>query len=284
MSLLKSVARLPLQGLLRIPALRRRLIFEVAHHYFAELQIRVPLAESIHCPIPSPDAWYSFTEIFVRGEYQRAFDHLPLPDRWIDLGCHAGYFSLFLVYLRARAAMTGPFQALLVDADRRVSAGLETLIQENRLAERFKFVCGAIASGRGARTFQERGQMGSSIVPDAAGGPSRAVPVLTPDKILEAFPPPYDLIKVDIEGAELDFLADYGAVLQPAKHLLLEWHSWQTGSWPGGSSQSAGGALAQIEAAAHRAGFGFVADIVPPQAVMVNQAPQQCGVKLYRKV
>jgi FkbM family methyltransferase len=279
MSLLKSVARLPVQGLLRIPALRRRVIFELTQQYFAELQIRVPLMERIHCPVPSPDAWYSFTEIFVRGDYQPAFHHIPLPGRWIDLGCHAGYFSLFVLWLRARAGLAGPFQALLVDADRRVSPGVEILIRENRLTEHFKFVYGAIASGRGVRTFQERGQMASAIVRDAAGEPSQAVPILTPDKILEAFPPPYDLIKVDIEGAEFDFLADYGPVLQQAKHLLLEWHSWQTGS-----GQGADGALPQIEAAAQQAGFGFVADIVPPQAVMLNQSPQQCGVKLYRKV
>ena len=46
---------------------------------------------------------------------------------------------------------------------------------------------------------------------------------------MDEHPPPYDLIKCDIEGAEWDFMQNYGAVIRKTNFLLLEWHSWHSG-------------------------------------------------------
>ena len=52
---------------------------------------------------------------------------------------------------------------------------------------------------------------------------------------MRLLPPPYDLVKIDIEGAEADFLRAYPKVLSATRHLLMEWHSWHTGG--GGPEQ-----------------------------------------------
>src|SRR6516165_7517463 len=53
----------------------------------------------------------------------------------------------------------------------------------------------------------------------------RRVRVIPPAEILAALPPPYDLIKIDIEGAEGDFIEAYRTVHAHAAAILMEWHS-----------------------------------------------------------
>ena len=45
------------------------------------------------------------------------------------------------------------------------------------------------------------------------------------DKLLAALPPPYDLVKLDIEGAEYDFVRSYGAICRAARAMVVEWHA-----------------------------------------------------------
>ena len=39
----------------------------------------------------------------------------------------------------------------------------------------------------------------------------------------------YDLVKVDIEGSEWEFLEYYKGILENTRYLILEWHSWHCG-------------------------------------------------------
>jgi hypothetical protein len=41
--------------------------------------------------------------------------------------------------------------------------------------------------------------------------------------------PPYDLVKIDVEGAEYDFLLPYNEILSSTNSLIIEWHSWHRG-------------------------------------------------------
>jgi hypothetical protein len=52
----------------------------------------------------------------------------------------------------------------------------------------------------------------------------REVPVLDAEQICAMFPPPYDLVKLDIEGAEWDFLSGYRSVLDHTRFVLMEYH------------------------------------------------------------
>jgi FkbM family methyltransferase len=248
MSSVRRFLKAPLTAMLAWTPIRRRLIFDVRQYYYAELENQIPLGNGLSCPLAFLDAWSSFSEIFVEGEYAPAFDRVPLPERWLDLGCHAGFFSLYVAWQRAQAGLR-PGTALLVDADSRMAAAVARLVERNNLSSHFRFLQGAIAPGSGHLDFRERGHMSSSIS-DGRGtfedGTRTRVSVLTPHALTQTFPPPYDLVKVDIEGAEYDFATNYDAVLEATRAVLIEWHS------AGDETLQ----VAKLCAELHRRGFG----------------------------
>ena len=86
---------------------------------------------------------------------------------------------------------------------------------------------------------------------------SYSVDILKVKEILQALPPPYDLIKCDIEGSEWDFIGHYPEILQNSKYLLMEWHSWHNG----------GGSLTQISEKLQEFGFSILKSSYPTKAL-----------------
>lgn len=263
--LLKKAALAPL----RIEPVRSRIAFWLNQQHYPELDIRVPLSHGLFCPIYSPEFWCSFSEIFVNAEYAPALDRMALPNRWLDLGCHAGFFSLYLEWRRRKAGLTDPAQCLLVDADACLEQSVTRLAAANHLP--FRFLHGGIGPGGSHMAFTKRSFMASSASNiDADGGVQRSIPVLRTEQLEAAFPGSLDLVKVDIEGSEYDLLENYAALLARSRFLLLEWHSWHRGG---------GGQLQLIErACAH--GFKAPDEITHAHEVAPGK---QCGVLLFEK-
>lgn len=269
---IRTVAKVPLNALLELQFLRRQIIFELNQRYYSELEIAVPLGFELSCPVSFPDAWASFTEIFVDSEYSSAFETIPLPDRWLDLGCHAGFFSLFIAWTRAKKALPPSFKALLVDGDNRVQQQVERLISINKLEGRMLFQHGLISDREGPQEFVERSHMASSRCRTGLpSGTTLLVKTVNAAKLLSLLAPPYDLVKVDLEGGEYDFLTAYKPVLEATSFLLLEWHSWHAG----------GGGAAGVLEMARDSGFELVAEVVAAHDVMIGAELQQCGVFLF---
>jgi FkbM family methyltransferase len=244
----RQLLKTPLLALLGWPAFRRRVMFELQQRYYDEFSNMVPLGHGLQCPLTFREGWHSFAEIFVQGEYDRPFEQLPLPARWVDIGSHAGFFSLYVAWRRARAGCSDPGSALLLDADSRMAMPVGELLRVNGLTERFQFLHGMVACGEGDRAFRERAVMASSAAGiGASEGRCTSVPVVGAAEILARFPPPYDLVKIDIEGGEYDFVAAYEPVLNAATRILLEWHSWHPG----------GGGAVQILEELQRRGFSL---------------------------
>ena len=141
----------------------------------------------------------------------------------------------------------------------------------NGLNGSFAFEQGAVSRRTGELRFREAGFMSSAAV-ELGGeeGVEVTVPVLPQERIIQLFPPPYDLVKIDVEGSELDFLEAYDAVLSATSHLILEWHSWHSG----------GGGETQIREVVARVGFVTIHDLIPAHAVKHNGQPARCGVLL----
>jgi FkbM family methyltransferase len=270
----RRAAKVPLDALLRFGPLRTRLAFELRQHYFQDLDCNVPLGHGLTCPAYSWDALSSFGHIFLHNEYGRAFDRIPLPQRWVDIGCYAGYFSLFTTWLRLQRGLSAAVEALLIDADSRSPGAVNRLIELNRLQGRFRFLPGLIWRETGVHNFVERAFQTSSVATDRPmSGVVRQVSTLAPGQILEALPPPYDLIKVDIEGGEYDLALGYAEVLRSARHLILEWHSWHPG----------GGGEAQLRGLFEGLGFRFVDHLVRPEEEEHRQKERLSGVHLYSR-
>lgn len=272
---LRTVVKAPMNVLLKAESFRRRIIFELVHHYYKDLGITVPLGNGLRCPISFIEAWSSFSEIFIEAEYAGAFEAMPLPSKWIDLGCHAGFFSLYVIWKRAQQGLPRNFRALLIDGDSRVKAPVEALIKVNGLAEQLRFEHGLISAHGSAQRFVERSHMASSLSYDEHLDTNAAlVRTLTETQITEMLPPPYDLLKVDIEGAEFDLLAHYKDLIASTKYLLLEWHSWHPN----------GGDKEQVRQLVCQQGFQPVCEISAPRTVEIEGKPQQCGILLFSRL
>jgi FkbM family methyltransferase len=204
---------------------RRQIINFIRRKHYNEINIRIPVGEKLLCPVCFPESWVSFNEIFFHNEYEEAFKRIPMPKRWLDLGCHAGYFSLWVLWRYGKNRSQDAFSALLVDADLRAIEATREMIEINCLEDKFFLRHGVISQNPQER-FRKKSYMDSSVIRDNNYDDGCViVKTLEPEQILSILGPPYDLVKVDIEGGELDFLASYGVVINSSKYILMEWHS-----------------------------------------------------------
>jgi FkbM family methyltransferase len=273
MSVLKKLIKAPLIACVDWEPFRRRTIFELQRRHYADLGNRIPLGGGLTCPLLFPQAWDSFAEIFVHGEYARAFDYVPLPDRWIDLGCHAGFFSLYVVWRRACTGEQDLGAGLLVDADSRMSRAISELISLNGLAANLRFAHGIITSEQQTARFHERSCMASSAEEIAPRESVTEVRVLTARSLMAVMSPPYDLVKVDIEGAEYDFVTGYEPILQASRSVLLEWHSWTSGA----------AVVQELTSELARRDFCLLRELSPGRIVKVDGAQRHTGLLLFQR-
>lgn len=265
MSLQKLISKM-----LVTPEIRRRLAFSLRQDYWEDMDMLVPIGDGLVCPIARRDYLNCFEGVFFGDEYWPAFQRIELPKRWLDLGCHAGFSSLLMYSMRRKKKLTEDVQALLVDGDARVKLQIDRIIQRNKLEGKFQFRHGAISAQPGEVVFEEAPIMSSSVKALGSGvGNLRSVPVMTADDLVAALPGPYDLVKIDVEGSEYDFLTHYEKVLRQTRYILMEWHSWHNG----------GGGLETIHKAIRDAGFKVLLE--PVHSHPTDGDPTRfCGVLL----
>jgi FkbM family methyltransferase len=257
-------------NLFKIPEFRHRISFQVGYRCLSDLNLSIPLGHGVCLPWFDQEVGSSFSEIFLEQEYAALFRYMSPPTRWVDLGAYAGFFSAWICWNRNRMRMrdSAP-EALLIDADQRSEALIDALRRANNLSSNFSFRYGAIAQGTGTCRFVPRSYMSSSLASMAAPSEQGSeVPILTAQKILAFFPPPYDLVKVDIEGGEYELLSYYRQLLVQCDFLIMEWHSWHAG----------GGGLAQLRELAAAACFKQLAELQPPRDVPRGQT----GILLFQ--
>ena len=160
---LRHFAKFPFRKLIGIEAIRKRIIFELRHEYHHEFNTNVSLGHGLTCPIYHWEEWASFTHIFFEEEYARAFHQMPLPTRWLDIGCYAGFFTLYTAWMRQKKGMGNDFECLLIDGDSRCEAAVGKLVQLNDLAAQVQFRHGVIGQDAAQQDFVEREFMTSSL-------------------------------------------------------------------------------------------------------------------------
>jgi FkbM family methyltransferase len=166
----------------------------------------------------------------------------------LDVGGYLGWFTL----LAARAV--GPQgRVIVVEANPQSQEMLEQNVGRNGFGDRVTLHRTAVADQPGAATFYWDASDGSSsglTVPDNVGG-SYEVPVATIDSLLEAEPLP-DVVKIDIEGAEVSALKGMRATFASAKpgmKLFVELNP--------GALANAGTSSDALLAELREAGFGI---------------------------
>ena len=198
---MKRILNLLFFKLIQLTKFRSRIITIIKSHYYKELENNIPLEGNLYCPILYESSFCSFNEIFAQGEYKHFINKIDLPEKWLDLGCHLGHFSLQLNSLR-RSAGKKLGKGLLIDADSRIIDSIDKTIEINSLETYFKFKSGVLGSSKNI-FFYEDDFMSSSNIESIR---KHAKKLITENEIINLLAPPYDLVKVDIEGGEYEFL------------------------------------------------------------------------------
>ena len=271
---IRKFLKLPLTTALRAAFFRKRAAYHFRYEYFADLELSIPLSHGFWCPILGLDTLYSFSEIFVTGEYGSFLSDIPLPRRWVDLGCHAGYFTLYLAWQHAVAGSEEDWRALLIDADPRAEVLTQKTLKQNSLLRQGEFRTGLISNRTGELDFALREGMLSSVDATTGGIQSmRRVRVIPPGEILAALHPPYDLIKIDVEGSEADFLEAYSEVYTSAAAILMEWHS----------RDKKGSREESLRKTLEASGFYLARDLRPRRVLQTDTGWLSSGTQLYRR-
>ncbi|TMA82951.1 MAG: FkbM family methyltransferase [Deltaproteobacteria bacterium] len=160
--------------------------------------------------------WWLLNEIFVNGEYEAALAHL-LHDR------PSGPGPVVIVDLLRRAGIRD-VRVLAVEVDEECCRELERRMRENALTTCVELVRGAIGSRDGIGCFEDGDERYARRVVEsghAASGPSVPyVDLMSYVGDVQAV----DLIKCDVEGAELLFLRSYPELLRSVRTVVMELH------------------------------------------------------------
>jgi len=172
--------------------------------------------------------------IFDLNEYESALDGSRIAT-FIDLGCNAGWFTLWLTAHLPEPPIAG----LLVDAHPFMVSEAEWHLKRNRL-QNCVVVHGAVGLAPdqiNTRFHIHPSSTASSVV---SYQPLTQLPVK--GRITDVIVPvvsvseqwskhfgaaTVDLMKIDIEGSELDFVSYEGGFLRErVRRVVLEWHKW----------------------------------------------------------
>lgn len=167
-------------------------------------------------------------EMFSGSEYGAIEEDIRNIRSFVDLGCNVGYFPLFLCQLRGDKEIRG----LCVDANPQMIAEARRNAAINGLDD-VMFRHGLIASGDAGTEAEfwitqnsmssttDAGSLGSRF-----GARKTLVPVLDP---LAAFRERFrndriDLLKIDVEGMELELMTCNPGLVDAADRIILEFH------------------------------------------------------------
>ena len=175
-------------------------------------------------------------EMFEKGNL---YDATLLPENFTtfaDLGCNVGYFTCWLAHLARGRTLRG----LMLDANLDAVAEAQWHAQANRMPEVFG-IHGIAGEGK-AGDFAEFHLYESNIcstshLPDTAkmGLKGRWEKIRVPCVSVEENwcrhfgEARCHVLKVDIEGSELNFLRAEESFLNLCDSVLVEWHKWSVG-------------------------------------------------------
>lgn len=250
------------------PRLRFAFIDELRKSHWADLGFRIRVEKDLHATLCFPDSIESFREVFVEREYEWV-DAIPFPcSRWLDFGCNNGYFSLYLTALNQKANPATKVEALLVDGDARSGRAVGALREANPKMAGIQFREAVVGPATPSVTFAIIPGMRAHVGEDVAAVAHRTVPVLSQAEVMKLLPPPYDLVKADIEGSEIDFLENYPLILRETKRLIVEWHSWN----------QRGASLEEFRQQLKKVGFTTVEQPHPLIEFVMDGKPVSCTV------
>jgi FkbM family methyltransferase len=180
-------------------------------------------------------AGFALAEEMFSGQGYREAIALREVRTFVDLGCNIGWFPCFLAETQGGREFSG----LMFDADPRVISHARWHLEANSLTN-CDVIHGVVGVGEGALETSFFINPASTQSAVKAFGEKHPFPIK--GRVQEARVPafsvqsewqkrygniPIDLLKIDIEGAELDFLrSEIEFIKKSARIIVCEWHNW----------------------------------------------------------
>jgi FkbM family methyltransferase len=181
----------------------------------------------LHLDVPDRGAWSSVGEVFVSRSYDPFYEQLNDVRHWVDLGSNQGFFSFGLLEHLARKEGRFPdTRALLGDANESCVKRARTSIQRNGLQDCWK--CEQIVIGPPDSTVkfeQHKDTIHSNIFAVGRSHKNIYLPTTNISRMLAGKQGLFDLIKIDIEGAEKFLFQSHLDFLTRFRYGICEWHA-----------------------------------------------------------
>lgn len=186
--------------------------------------------KNINYRIKSPESFSIAKEIFHDDTYSQFLLKIPI-ETFIDIGCNTGFFTCLLAAYNDAELLNG----ILVDADRDVLEETKWHLQINNLTKcrtTYAIVGPADAS---AVFYISDFNISSSAIPfdETYPFPIRAMkkietPVVSLEQLIRTNfgAKRVNILKIDIEGSEVDLLKQDLTCLSQVDWIILEWHKW----------------------------------------------------------
>ncbi|HEY8686949.1 MAG TPA: FkbM family methyltransferase [Chloroflexota bacterium] len=159
-----------------------------------------------------------YYEIVLDGIYDRSAAVLAQAN-WevVDVGANIGMFS---IWQARRGALV-----IAYEPHPRAFANLLTNLEANGVESRVKCVNAAVGSSRRDSWLSTAGGSTSAHLSNGQSGDGFVVPTITLDESLATHDfEAVDLLKIDVEGAELDVIAGAGVTLERTNAVIIEVH------------------------------------------------------------
>jgi FkbM family methyltransferase len=181
--------------------------------------------------VASKGEWWVYNDIFVDGEYDLPIcaalkESSPVqPFVVLDLGANVGYFAFRVMDLiNQQGRNASDLDITMVEGSPKTFLELEKRIRSHKLpTEGVRIVHGLVGQTRGSGVIQESAIHVKSTTICVPAGHGTSVDFVDLDLLL-ADKSKIDLLKCDIEGAELSFIQNYSGLLHKVKHASFELH------------------------------------------------------------
>ena len=230
MNLLGTLQRNPLANSL----VKKLRVNRVADFYLGRFPLKRTTSSGFFYRVDSVPSLVVAREIFATDVYAKPIA-TARPQTFVDLGSNVGYFPVLIAEVMKSRSIKG----LCVEPNPQLHALSEFHRTANGLTE-VHLVKGAVAGrhqGGEIGFFLSPSHIASSLTGDfnpavALGGEvvKIRVPVIDLDREWQSRfgGARVGLLKIDIEGSEIEFLKAHAKFLERVDSILIEWHLWVT--------------------------------------------------------
>ena len=206
---------------------KSRILYE---SLYSLLDLEHTLDSGLTVKVASKGEWWTYNDIFVNGEYD-VHIHAALgassgrPFVVLDLGANVGYFAFRVLDLIARQHLDLVHPDItMVEGNPETFGKLERRIRSRQLTSAgVRMVHGLVGQRIGSALIRKSAVHVKSTIVDVLAGQGVNVAFVDVDTLMKD-KAEIDLLKCDIEGAELAFIENYRDLLRKVKYAVFELH------------------------------------------------------------